>query len=137
MGPSIACGDALSENWAKDIVTGAMKSLTKKTQTFVDVRDTALAHLQAVKVPEAANKRFILVEDTLRWLDCAQMMADEFGPKGYPVTLTEDSEGDLSKSICIRTASEQVLGIKYTTTKQSLIDMVNNMIADGKIKPPQ
>lgn len=70
------------------------------------MRDTALAHLQAVKVPEAANKRFILVEDTLRWLDCAQMMAEEFGPKGYPVTLTEDAEGDLSKSICIRTASE-------------------------------
>jgi hypothetical protein len=71
MGPSIACGDALSENWAKDIVTGAMKSLTKKTQTFVDVRDTALAHLYGVKVPEAANRRFILVEDTLRWLECA------------------------------------------------------------------
>ena len=83
-----------------------MKSLTKKTQTFVDVRDTALAHLQAVKVKEAANKRFILVEDTLRWLECAQFIADEFGPKGYKVTLTEDAEGDLSKSICVRTASE-------------------------------
>ena len=28
---------------------------------FVDVRDVAKAHLLAVKVPEAANRRFLLV----------------------------------------------------------------------------
>ena len=55
MGPSIACGDALSENFAKGIVTGTTKSLTKKAMGMVDVRDCALAHLNAVKVEEAKN----------------------------------------------------------------------------------
>ena len=114
MGPSIASGDALSENWAIGIVTGSTKSITKKTFPFVDVRDSALAHLYAVKVPEAANQRFLLVEDTLRWLDAAQMIADEFKPRGFPVTLTEDAEGDLTKCICKREKSEKVLGVKYT-----------------------
>jgi nucleoside-diphosphate-sugar epimerase len=31
----------------------------------VDVRDVAHAHLQALKVPEAANKRFILCKESL------------------------------------------------------------------------
>ena len=45
MGPSIASGDALSENWAIGIVTGTTKSITKKTFPFVDVRDCGIAHL--------------------------------------------------------------------------------------------
>ena len=32
-------------------------------QPYVDVRDVAFAHLQAVKIREAAGKRFTLAED--------------------------------------------------------------------------
>lgn len=86
MGPSVASGDALSEGFAKGIVTGTTQSLTKKAMGFVDVRDCALAHLNGVKVEEAKNKRFLLSGESLWFREAAQIIADEYGPKGYPVT---------------------------------------------------
>jgi len=42
-------------------MTGKMKALDSTGSGVVDVRDVALAHLRAVKVAEAANRRFLLV----------------------------------------------------------------------------
>lgn len=94
MGPSLACGDALSEGFAKGIVTGTTASIPKKAMGFVDVRDVALAHLQGVKVEEAKDRRFLVCCETLWFREAAKMIADEYAPKGYPVTSEEDAEGD-------------------------------------------
>ena len=65
MGPSIACGDGVSEGLAKGILTGSLKSIDKRGNGFVDVRDVALAHLNAVKIEEAKNKRFIVSNESI------------------------------------------------------------------------
>jgi dihydroflavonol-4-reductase len=41
-----------------------MPGLPKICLPIVDVRDVAQAHLMALKVPEAANKRFMLVSES-------------------------------------------------------------------------
>jgi len=66
---------------------------------IVDVRDTADAHLNAIKVPEAANRRFLLASETAWFGDIAATLHKEFSPHGYPVC-----HGDASYCI-IRTIS--------------------------------
>ena len=46
-----------------------------------DVRDVAFAHLQATKVPEAANRRFIIAKDTVKWADLAKPIQEKFVPQ--------------------------------------------------------
>ena len=43
------------------MLMGVMPGLPKMWFPIVDVRDVAQAHLNAIKVPEAANKRFLYV----------------------------------------------------------------------------
>ena len=54
----------------------------------VDVRDLAQAHLQAMKLPEAANKRFIVSKETVWLKDLIGAVAEKFAPAGYPVPTT-------------------------------------------------
>ena len=60
MGPSICSGDGFSEKWMSDLLDGSKPKIARSKPAFVDVRDTAVAHLKAVQVAEAANKRVIL-----------------------------------------------------------------------------
>jgi UDP-glucose 4-epimerase len=55
----------------------------------VNVNDVALAHLQAVKVKEAANRRFILNGGMLWGIDIAKALKDEFDPQGYNINVKE------------------------------------------------
>jgi len=41
-------------------MSGAFPGMPKIMFPIVDVRDVALAHLQALKIPEARNQRFVL-----------------------------------------------------------------------------
>ena len=50
--------------WVKRLMTGEMTSVSGDGIAFVDVRDVALAHLKGIQVAEAANKRFILVNES-------------------------------------------------------------------------
>ena len=66
--------------------TGAIKSMftaqdvKKSTYDFVDVRDVALAHLQAVKIESTLNRRFIICAGELWWKQVAEWLATEFNP---------------------------------------------------------
>ena len=44
----------------------------------VDVREVSFAHLQAIKVPDAANKRFILSSEVVWLQQIAESLAQEF-----------------------------------------------------------
>ncbi|XP_065844529.1 uncharacterized protein [Oscarella lobularis] len=54
---------------------------------FVDVRDVKKAHLIAMIKPEAAGKRYILCSDTVAMTEIAQVLAKEFNPQGYNVSV--------------------------------------------------
>ena len=48
MGPSICSGDGNSEGFMKKMLDGTNEKVIRFYIGFVDVRDTALAHLKAV-----------------------------------------------------------------------------------------
>ena len=67
-GPSLGAGtDSECENFIKGIVTGSFPEIPRQSISFVDVRDVASAHLQALKVDEAKNRRFIVSGEDL-WI---------------------------------------------------------------------
>jgi dihydroflavonol-4-reductase len=51
----------------------------------VDVRDVARAHVLAVETPGAAGNRYICAGENVWFGEIAQILGEEFGPRGYRV----------------------------------------------------
>ena len=116
---------------------------------IVDVRDAAIAHVNSAFISEG-NKRFIVVADSLRLLEIAQLMnVNEFGIKNkLPKTeapkilmwLIAPFIGMQRRYIArnvnhiIRfnnTLSKNELGITYIKPSQTLNDHIHQIIKDG------
>lgn len=52
--------------------------------SFVDVRDAALVHIAAMTHADAAGRRFLAVGPSASLDVLGPLLADEFGPRGYP-----------------------------------------------------
>ena len=61
IGPTISRLGFKEASYIKKYMTEGFTKMGRFQLPVVDVRDVAEAHLQAVLIPEAANKRFILV----------------------------------------------------------------------------
>jgi dihydroflavonol-4-reductase len=112
----------------------------------VDVRDVALAHLKALKVPEARNQRFLIVGEGMYWQKFGIYLNDEFGKYYYITTKRLVSEKILDflqyiiprakllavkrgpEQICNTEKSKTILGMKYRSGREALIDMTYWMI---------
>ena len=114
------------------ILTGKAKDEIPPTGTFIwtDVRDLALAHVKAVEVEEAGGKRFFVVAGHFSNEDIADIIRDTHpelkdklpakGVKGGGYR-----EGGLYKFDNSR--SREVLGVKYRTLKESVLDTVKTL----------
>ena len=119
-----------------------MPGLPKVNFPLVDVRDVAQAHLQAVKVPEARNQRFILTENTYSFKMLSEHLKSHYGDK-YPTKTEEMAEcppGNPRFAIMWgkeykldRSKSESILGIKYHNIKDTVVDMSESMINLGML----
>ena len=123
----------------------------------VDVRDVAAGIIAAMEKPEAKGRRYLLGnEEPLRYLDLAQMVAEEFGPQGYKtptkpinkVLLWIFSQFDESGKYVRRVQGIQVkynisrmmseLGITPRPYKATVLDTCYSLIDLGVIrKTPQ
>ena len=118
-------------------MTGQNKNELAPTGTFlwVDVRDLALAHVKAAEVPEAANKRFFITAGHFCNKELAEIIREN-----YPDLASKIPEGDALKagdypadgiykynnSRCV-----DVLGVKFTSLKQSVVDTVKSLQSVG------
>ena len=63
-------------------MTGKLYSAPEIGLPLVDVKDVAIAHLNAIKIDEAKNQRFILVQKTFRMYEiqmCFKKLFPQFG----------------------------------------------------------
>ena len=114
------------------LMTGKAKEELPPTGTYIwtDVRDLALAHVKAVELPEAANKRFFVTAGYFSNEEIADIMRDNFpelmnelpakGTKGggYP-------DGGIYKYDNSRVKED--LGIKFRSLKESIVDTVKSL----------
>ncbi|KAL4784005.1 NAD(P)-binding protein [Aspergillus varians] len=118
------------------IVRGLEKDAIPPTGTFlwVDVRDVALAHVRAIEVEEAGAQRFFLTAGNYSNKDVVEIIRDAYPeledrlpPKDAKSDLPENVYGyDNSKSI-------QVLGIKYHTLKEAVVDTVKTLLENDNM----
>ena len=100
---------------------------------MVDVRDVAKAHLLAITVEAAANRRFLLVAKCAWRKEMAACLAAEFNSKGFNVNTEEATDGDVLDYEANTTASREILGLVYRPIEESWIDMANCLIESGFI----
>jgi len=82
IGPSLTAGLNTSNQVLVDIVRGTYPGIISLTWGFVDVRDVAEAHIQAMERP-AAHGRYLCAGDTFTMRDIVQLLAEK-GYQGLP-----------------------------------------------------
>ena len=117
-------------------MAGKAKEELPPTGIFIwtDVRDLALAHVKAVELPEAANKRFFVTAGHFNNEELADIMRDNFpelknelpakGTKGggYP------EEGVFQYD---NSRVKEILGIEFRSLKETIVDAVKSLQAVG------
>ena len=86
MGPPLRKEGSTSIDFVKMFMTGMMPAISGDYLGSVDVREVAEAHLLAVKKPEAANNRYLLVQGTPCFHDYARPVIDKYSKLGWPCT---------------------------------------------------
>lgn len=121
-----------------DMVQGKMKEKLAPTgfYTWVDVRDVALAHINAMTIPEASGKRFYLINGYHTNKEIAHVIAQmspDLEAKLPPDF--EDMEEDIPPpGVRYRydnTQSRKVLGIEYTPFDVMIRDTVDSLVKLG------
>jgi len=85
IGPNLNKAQFSSGDIIKKLMMKEMPACPKMSLAMVDVRDVAQAHLEGIKKPDAAGRRFILVEKTYWMHDLARVLSWRFAKDGYPV----------------------------------------------------
>ncbi|ODN82345.1 hypothetical protein L198_07765 [Cryptococcus wingfieldii CBS 7118] len=96
---------------------------------WFDVKDVALAHVRALTAPEAGGSRFIVGAGSLAGQDFVDGIHKNFpAVKNVPVG-TPGKHDEICKDLDIFDGSkaEKVLGIKYTTLNDSIIQMFESL----------
>ena len=115
------------------LMEGTMTTISSEHMCAVDVRDTALAHLLAIKNPAAANRRFILCHSSPSFQEFAAPVAAKYRPLGWPISENlAPANPDEYISLFDRSASEG-LGIVYTDFAKTMVDMADKMVALGTV----
>jgi len=135
LGPSFcAGGDGVSEGFIKAMLDGTKTEIPRGGMGMVDVRDVALAHLQALKMPEASGKRFILHSHRVMYKDIYGWLA-VYNEKGAKVATTmAEGEEPTVFDLLDNTRSKEILGIEYTDMQKTFIDGAESLIAAGQVK---
>ncbi|CRG86757.1 Putative NADPH-dependent methylglyoxal reductase GRP2 [Talaromyces islandicus] len=116
-----------------DLATGKAKDGLPPTGTFlwVDVRDTALAHVRAIEVPEAGGSRFFTTAGYMSnkaIVDAIRETHPEYAAN-LPENGVDDTPADIYK--IDNSKVKNVLGIKFRTLKESVDDTVSSFATVG------
>lgn len=129
--------DALntSNQRIRDIITGKCKQEIPPTGTFIwtDVRDLALAHVKAIELPEAANKRFFITAGYFSNKEIADIIREAYPDLESKLPAKGTKGGDYPDGIYKydNKRAIEVLGIKFRPLRESIVDTVKSLQAVG------
>ena len=152
LGPPYVDGGFASGEVLSKILLGEYPGMPKVKMGIVDVRECAQAHLNAVKIDEAKNQRFILCNRTVWMSEFATWLHDEFRPQGYKFNPSEMKYCMLKVASWFKpeakhmvnswakdytfdnTKSKNILKVDYSEDLPKCInEMAYNMIESGQI----
>lgn len=85
IGPNLNSAQFTSGDLFKKFMTGGFPGTPDMIMPMVDVRNVAEAHVNALKVPEAAGKRFILSADSYGFDELAATLYKDYAHLGYQI----------------------------------------------------
>lgn len=95
---------------------------------WIDVRDLAKAHVEALLRPEAANKRYVpAAPEGFSYQLAADIMRKEFPWAEETVSKTADQVIDQSHGLDGKTVTQE-LGVEYRSFKQTVVDLVSQAV---------
>lgn len=99
---------------------------------WVDVRDVALAHVNAMESDEAQGKRFFTTAAHFSWNKVAKIIRENF-PEYQDKLPPASWKGGYTPDVYKTDASqaEKILGIKWTSLEKSVVDTVKSLKAVG------
>ncbi|KAJ5273049.1 hypothetical protein N7478_008174 [Penicillium angulare] len=123
-----------SNQRVRDLIQGKFKESLPPTGTFiwVDVRDVALAHVQAIKVRGAGGQRFFVVADYFsnkKIADTIRETHPQLESKLPPADVADDFPGNIFQ--IDNSNSRQILGIEYKPFKETISDTVDSLLEVG------
>jgi len=151
MGPALVKGTFSSADFINDMLLGRIPKMAPYKMPMVDVRNVAQAHLNALLKPDAAGKRFMLIDRSYWLKEMATILKDNFGDK-FPKaanpnkTFSKTTVRILSlfikqmkhmlaswgvDTVFVNDETRDILGIDFIPMSQSLAEMVPTLIENG------
>lgn len=138
MGPNLQSNKFASGEWLDHLLTGQLPEIGADGTVGSDVREVAFAHLQAIKVSAARNKRFIIASTSPSWAECARPVIQKYAKLGWPVTQKFAKFDANWRPLVLNTsASRDILGVVYRDWSQTMLDMADAMVAQGTVTKPE
>lgn len=155
-GPVLFKKGGSSVTFIERMLTGELSAAPQVYFNVVDVRDTAEAHLKGLTVEidkdDVKKNRFIINEGTYKIVSIGEMLHREFSEYGYAPPTSEIPCAIFWMVACFNndansiyaqwnvkeeldnTKAKEVLGIKFNTTKNAILDMGYSMIEHGLVE---
>jgi dihydroflavonol-4-reductase len=150
-GPMLSTADCSSVKLIRQILLAELPGLPDLHFELVSVLDVARAHLLAMLIPEAANKRFLVSSTKIDMREMAVLLREEFTSLGYSPTTFHvpnilarflsifDSQvrsvvrnlGISRELDCVN--AKKILGMNLKENKRLVIEMAYSAIAMGQI----
>ncbi|KAG6556248.1 hypothetical protein Mapa_002189 [Marchantia paleacea] len=111
-----------------DLITGAMKEYPNAALGYVNVKDTALAHVLAYETPSAEG-RYILSNRVVHYEDLAEIVK-KICP-GYPIPSKWSGTAPKVKAYALKHEKAQKLGVHFTSVEESLEECVASLRERG------
>ena len=122
--------DELNESNAKlwSIASGVKPLPVSRVPFWIDVRDLAKAHVEALLRPEVGGRRYVpACPERFSFAQAARIMVDEFESLNGTVSSLEEQAIDNSHGLDGETAARE-LGLEYHPFKQTVVDLISQAL---------
>ena len=136
LGPGIGGANVVSEGFITSLLTDQEPEIKCASNGYVDVRDVARAHFLAIDNPEAKNRRYILSGEEMTKHQIVEVLTQSFGGYGFQPGCEKLDDSAVGQISVDNSASREHLGVQYRPLKQTIIEMIDSLLASGRIRKP-
>jgi dihydroflavonol-4-reductase len=132
-GPALGADVSASLQIVGSILRGQPWMPPQQGMTFVDVRDLAALHVNALTNAAGHGKRFLAVADHLSMAEVARLLRDNLGDRASRVPLWQDPESlaAAAHQPYSSAAAERVFGWRSRPARESVLDCATSLIDLG------
>ena len=97
---------------------------------YTDVREIALAHIKAVTVPEASNKRFVICAGQISSQEISDMLRKNVPEleERTPIGVLGGNKLDPNSYDCSAALAEKVLGLKFRSKEETFVELAKQLL---------